>query len=111
MLRLAGVSFSERPLVTSGMAFVDAAVPVVVGDARAVAPEPGLDGEGRSAEAGVAAPKVTWSLVPSKSRAVFGRGDVGDGPGEGVGVGVGAVGDGDGDRCGRRRWCRRGCPR
>ena len=40
------------------------------GHAGAIAPEPGLDGEGVAVERGLAAPSVTWSLVPSKSSAL-----------------------------------------
>ena len=109
MLTLAGVSACGRPLVTSGMALVMPPVPVLVADAGAVAPEPGLDREGGGAEAG-AGPKVTWSLVPSKSSAEpVGTVGVAEASFEARRLVVGRIDGGDGVevlRCRRRRWCR-----
>ena len=50
MLRLAGVSASARPLVTSGMALAMPPVPVRRADAGAGALEPRLEREGGGAE-------------------------------------------------------------
>ena len=60
---------AERPLVDERDGAGDAAGAGGRADAGAVAPEPGLEREAGHAERRRAVPKVTWSLVPSKSRA------------------------------------------
>ncbi len=70
MLRLAGVSASPRPLVTSGMALASPPVPVVV-----VTPVPSRRNQHSTvkvlAPRDEAVPKVTWSLTPSSFTPVW----------------------------------------